>query len=281
MASLTITLAQPPTVDETVRLYEITPEEEQVLAQFLVEYPTHTSILPGKVLRFIRARKQNLKLANEMLATHLKWIERVQPDQVLEADVDKRAMDSGCWRYFGLTDDGSPVAWVQVGFWNPHEYDNDAYEMYVAFFTSMMERQMTDNTRHVVVFDLSGWAFWHGSYLGYVKTLVDIAQNQYPERLRRVVLVNAPFLFRASWVVIRPWLDPVTVAKVVFVAGVEAIQEEFAKLSVPNKIVPSVYGGEIDENSMQVPGFPTRGDAGEEKEDEEEDDDDEDERLTF
>ena len=282
-------LQEPPTVDETVTLYNITLEEEQVLAQFLVEYPAHSVVQPGKVLRFLRARKQDLELTNDMLNNHLEWIERVQPNKISAADVDKNAMDSGCWRYLGLSDDGSPVVWVQVSLWNPHEYDNTSYEIYVAYFESMLERQMITNTFNVVVFDMSGWAFWHASYLGYIKILVDIAQNQYPERLRRVVLVNAPFLFRSCWVVIRPWLDPVTAAKVVFVSGVEAIQEEFAMQNISNHVVPMTYGGEVDESSLVIPGFPMTGGAGEEKkeevqeddDEEEEDEDEEEEGLTF
>eukprot|EP01047_Picozoa_sp_COSAG01_P043747 COSAG01_NODE_3905_length_5559_cov_13.718498_6_plen_82_part_00 len=36
-----------------------------------------------------------------------------------------------------------------------------------------------------------------------VKELVDIVQNQYPERLDRALLVNVPFIFQAAWKLIR------------------------------------------------------------------------------
>jgi hypothetical protein len=44
-------------------------------------------------------------------------------------------------------------------------------------------------------------------------------QNHYPERLGVLILVDAPFLFRAFWKVISPFVDAKTLKKVVFVSG--------------------------------------------------------------
>ena len=92
--------------------------------------------------------------------------------------------------------------------------------------------------------------------MGYINRLVDIAQNQYPERLRRVLLVNAPFLFRGAWSIISPWLDPVTKAKVKFVSAIKALREEFREVKVSLDLLPERYGGNIeDECLIPCPGF--------------------------
>jgi hypothetical protein len=50
-----------------------------------------------------------------------------------------------------------------------------------------------------------------------VRLLIDILQYNYPETMNSALIVNSPFLFHACWAVIRPWLDPITASKVVFI----------------------------------------------------------------
>ena len=44
---------------------------------------------------------------------------------------------------------------------------------------------------------------WHATYISYIKELVSIAQDHYPERLANVFIVDAPFIFKGVWSVIR------------------------------------------------------------------------------
>lgn len=250
----------PSTIDNLSNLnyYQPTEEELTAKANYITTYPDHNQVLPGKIIRFLRARKLNLKQTNEMLSNHLQWLQKVQPETITIDQVNKKALDSGCWRYVGKSLDGVPIAWVQTGKWNPHEYTVEEYEVYVCYFNGMLERLMEKATQQIVIFDMAGWAFWHANYIGYIKRLIDLAQNQGPERLHRVILINSPFIFRASWYVIKPWMDARTASKVVFVSGAEAIGNIFAELIVEKNLLPSKYGGDIeDEDTMLVPGFPT------------------------
>lgn len=47
----------------------------------------------------------------------------------------------------------------------------------------------------------------------FVYTTLDIDQTFYPERLGQLFLVNAPWVFKGLWTMIKPWVDPVTVQK--------------------------------------------------------------------
>jgi len=51
-----------------------------------------------------------------------------------------------------------------------------------------------------------------------VQLLISILQYNYPETLATALVVDAPFLFSACWAIIRPWLDPVTAAKALFIS---------------------------------------------------------------
>ena len=68
----------------------------------------------------------------------------------------------------------------------------------------------------MISFDLSGFSL---SCMDYeiVRLLIDILQYNYPETMNSALIVNSPFLFHACWAVIRPWLDPITASKVVFI----------------------------------------------------------------
>ena len=269
----------PPVIDDAAHLdlaYAPTDEERAALASFGEAHGEEfAGVLPGKRLRFLRARDLDLGKAAKMLRTHMEWFNEHTPEQLVEADINEKAIGSACWRYLGQTEDGSGIKEVQVGKWNPHEYTKDEYIKYVAFFSVMAERMLTRHTKNVIIFDMAGWAMWHGGYMGYINRLIDIAQNQFPERLRRVLLVNAPFLFRGAWAVISPWLDPVTKSKVKFVSATKALREEFAELSVPLDLIPARYGGNIeDESVIPCPGF-VEFMAGMEEEEEEEEEEQE------
>jgi hypothetical protein len=65
------------------------------------------------------------------------------------------------------------------------------------------------------------------------KTTLHILQAHYPERVARIYCFHAPFVFKAFWALIKPFVDPTTKAKIVFVAGaapLQAFHDEFDDL---------------------------------------------------
>lgn len=55
--------------------------------------------------------------------------------------------------------------------------------------------------------------------------------------------VNAPFVFRAIWGMITPWLHPVTKEKT-YILGNPL--KEFQKCGIPLSAIPKALGGECD-----------------------------------
>jgi hypothetical protein len=41
-----------------------------------------------------------------------------------------------------------------------------------------------------------------------------VGTHFYPETMWKIYLVNTPMLFRAVWAIVKPWLHPITAAKV-------------------------------------------------------------------
>ena len=54
---------------------------------------------------------------------------------------------------------------------------------------------------------------WHANYINYISYLTDIAQNQYPERLKKVFLLNVPTVFWVTWKIISTFLAQKTIDK--------------------------------------------------------------------
>ena len=77
-------------------------------------------------VRFIRARKYDVKKAHKMIADHLMWRDLNKPATISQEDI-MPALASRCWRFMGTTHDESPVLWIQAGIWNPHEYSTEVY----------------------------------------------------------------------------------------------------------------------------------------------------------
>jgi len=51
------------------------------------------------------------------------------------------------------------------------------------------------------------------------KHTLTILQSHYPERVKTIYCFNAPFVFKAFWAMVKPFVDPVTKQKIVFVTG--------------------------------------------------------------
>jgi hypothetical protein len=65
-------------------------------------------------------------------------------------------------------------------------------------------------------------------------------------------IINAPWIFKPLWAMIKPWLDPNTVNKI-RVFGYNDYQEELKKV-IDEDQIPKEYGGKAN---WKVPGRPS------------------------
>jgi hypothetical protein len=74
-----------------------------------------------------------------------------------------------------------------------------------------------------------------------------ILEREFPERINKIFMYDAPYIFDALWKIVSPFVDPDTREKIAF------IQELGPFLTVVDKsIVPEVYGGSCEEVSVEV-----------------------------
>ncbi|XP_042220161.1 CRAL-TRIO domain-containing protein C589.09, mitochondrial-like isoform X4 [Homarus americanus] len=67
-----------------------------------------------------------------------------------------------------------------------------------------------------LVFDMKDFSMMCMDYT-VLKNLFTIMTDHYPERLGVCVILSAPFIFSACWIIIRSWLDENTAGKIKFI----------------------------------------------------------------
>lgn len=82
------------------------------------------------------------------------------------------------------------------------------------------------------------------------KRTVVIDEACYPERLETLFMINAPFTFSVLWAMIKPWIDPVTVAKFKILGS--NYQSEL-KAHIAEDQIPVEYGGTWEEFGWTYP----------------------------
>ena len=89
----------PPCIDDAAHLdlvYAPSEEEREALAKFDEAHGEEfVDVLPGKRLRFLRARDLELDKAVKMLRNHMKWFKE-QAEQLVEEDINEKAINSVC-----------------------------------------------------------------------------------------------------------------------------------------------------------------------------------------
>ena len=182
------------------------------------------------------------------------------------------------WRLYGYSKEGCIISNYKIGLWKPNDYGPnptspksgyisgyfssskesssardeavDEYVRYIAYMIELMIGKMKPlptPQQFVVLFDLEGFTTdmvlnKRARYM--IARLIYVAQSQYPERLRKVYLINAPWGFSTAWKLIKALLDPKTASKVSFVSGdlAEAMSEH-----IDIDTLSSPYGGNHEE----------------------------------
>lgn len=93
----------------------------------------------------------------------------------------------------------------------------------------------------VVVFDVANIPMmpdW--SAMEYVKRMLSLDQNYYPETLHRMIIINSPWYFSAIFAIIKPWLDEKTANKIM-ILGYNYLDTMHTIISGDQ--IPMEYGG--------------------------------------
>jgi hypothetical protein len=78
--------------------------------------------------------------------------------------------------------------------------------------------------------------------LAIIKEQSAIDSVCFPETMHKMLIVNAPTFFTATWRIIKGWLDPRTAAKIEVISSKAAAEKRLLEL-VDADLLPTDYGG--------------------------------------
>jgi len=245
-------------------LGNLTPVQEAALAKVSAELRAEGAFVESRhgdasLLRFLRARKFNVPKTKEMLLAAEKWRKDFGVDELVRTfkfteleEVDKYYPQS----YHKTDKSGRPVYIERIGNLNMKAlYACTSQERllqrlvveYEAFLTTRLSACSAAAGHPIetslTILDLGGVSLSNFIRVkDYVFTSTYIGQNMYPEVLGAFYIINAPWAFAAVWAAIRPWLDPVTAAKVQIVGG-PSVYRPLLLAQIDEENLPRAFGG--------------------------------------
>lgn len=170
------------------------------------------------LLRFHRGRKAVFEDVKRSLLRHVKWRKENDVEHITEhIHKFKQELDSGKMLVEGYDKEGRPCIFIHAHKHDKNNRDLEQLRLLIIYtMETILKRANPDEERILICFDLTGFRLSCMDY-DLVKLLISTLEFNYPDTLSSSLIINSPFFFYACWAVIRPWLDPVTAAKVGFV----------------------------------------------------------------
>ncbi|GAB5353210.1 hypothetical protein AAMO2058_000018200 [Amorphochlora amoebiformis] len=215
---------------------KITEEKIVLEGYFDPEAETQDLIL----LRFLRARNFEVKKAYKLLSDDIAWrkdkdvksLKKKTEREVLGCDPKLMHTHLPVWHQ-GCDKQGRPVIYKIFGNFQIWEVTkHTSLEKLIDHHLWQMEsymdltRENSKKFRHIVetvtvVVDAKDWrlSLFTKEATKFLYRISKVDSDHFPERMGRLIVVNAPYLLSVAWKVIRGWLDPKTQKKVQIVRG--------------------------------------------------------------
>lgn len=200
-------------------------------------------------LRFLRARKWNVKAALEMMGHTLYWrINDGRPEDLLlkgeigaiEDNYDELLLQfraKKAWIY-GNDKHGRPIVHVHPYRHDPKSQGIKAVQDFTVFIIENARLCLQEPVDTATIFfDLSKFSLSNMDY-GAVKFLIACFEGHYPESLGCLLIHKAPWIFSGIWSVIKNWIDPVVAQKIVFTRT----YDDLAKF-MDDDVIETEHGG--------------------------------------
>ena len=174
-------------------------------------------------VRYLMARNNHLDKATAMLKESLRWRHSFGVSKLGERHaIIRRESETGKLRVSDSVDrSGRTVLVMTPRAENTSDHDGQLLNLVYHLERATGGRPVDGvaDGKVVTVMDFKGWSLRNAAPMKTSRATLSILQNHYPERLHRFLLLNVPTIFSVFWNAIRPFIDPVTRAKVVFVTG--------------------------------------------------------------
>jgi len=197
--------------------------------------------------RYLKARDWRFDAAKAMLVETMKWRAEFKPDEIT-TDMVASSIRLGGMYHHGYDRYCRPMIYLKVAE-KPDPHTRLEKMQFMIFTLEQAIKRMEKERgveKMVWCVNCKNYNFKYNGEFGFARELLSILQNHYPERLGVLILVDAPFVFRAFWKVISPFVDAKTLKKVVFVSGSKNEKRKILEEFIDLKDLPAKYFGDSD-----------------------------------
>jgi hypothetical protein len=186
----------------------------------------------NKLLRFLKARNFDLDKATEMYLKHLKWRDENDVEDILFQTFPEREQLLKFYPqgYHMCDKQGRPVYIQYLGGINVHKIlaftdEETVYRVFIQEYEKFLhfklpacsEAQGRYIDTSLNIMDVKGISLKliTKESQRMMKKLTSITQDNYPETMGNMVIINAPYIFKMIYSLVKPMLSPRTQSKII------------------------------------------------------------------
>eukprot|EP00629_Pelagomonadales_sp_RCC1024_P000618 CAMPEP_0119278770 /NCGR_PEP_ID=MMETSP1329-20130426/19683_1 /TAXON_ID=114041 /ORGANISM="Genus nov. species nov., Strain RCC1024" /LENGTH=546 /DNA_ID=CAMNT_0007279297 /DNA_START=120 /DNA_END=1756 /DNA_ORIENTATION=- len=209
----------------------------------------------ASLVRFLRARDGNVAKAEKMLRDHGAW--RVKSDfaaVVARPPGPEEAVIRKYWPdgMMGPNSSGVPVQLIRIGAADlPGIQREVGGKRWVEFCAALNEKLFADlraisektgklETSCDLIMDMQGLGLRHAKGVPIFSSMLGVCEPNFPERLKHIFVIRAPWIFASLYAMVRPMLNKGTADKVLIFTDdyLPALLEH-----MPAETIPKSLGG--------------------------------------
>ena len=189
-------------------------------------------------MRHLRADKGNVKKAIKRIKYAIKWRQDFGVDKLLRAASNPTNDEEKEIRSILMEESSPGKMYVRnhdkhkraILYMYPVRENSNDPKNNIMHLVYQIERAIACTEKNglekmVIIMDFENWTMKKQTPMEVTKKTIHVLQECYVERMSKVYMTNAPLIFRTFWSIVKPFLDPVTKAKVVFCSNKKGIQD--------------------------------------------------------
>ncbi|RAL43917.1 unnamed protein product [Cuscuta campestris] len=190
--------------------------------------------------RFLGARDLDVEKATKMVIKERQWRSAFVPKGHISVSEVPNEIGQNKMFMQGVDKQGRPIA-VVFGGRHLQNKAPDEFKRYVVLgLDKLCARTSPGKEKFVVIGDLQGFGYSNSDVRGYIGAL-SILQDFYPERLGKVFVVHAPYVFWTLYKAVHPFIDDKTKKKIIFVEN-KRLKSTLLE-DIDEDQLPDIYGG--------------------------------------
>lgn len=182
------------------------------------------------ISRYIRKEKGSTSTALTSLRSTLQWRAAFNISSIVRLEEpfksSIRSECSGKVYVRGMDKEGRAVMYMKPRLENTRTHDANLQHVVFNLEKACACSSTCGKEGVNLIMDFNGYKLRDAPPMKTSRSFLTVLQSHYPERLHRAYIVNPPMIFRAFWTVVKPFIDPHTKRKIVFVKGDKEVEDK-------------------------------------------------------